>query len=84
MTGWKNELCLSRHELINLPTCGLFHNFSYRNWGQKSEVDLNPLRNIILDPGKILLENLALRLQDLIPRPPRVSLCSFITSLGVK
>ena len=43
MTRWKKALYLSRHELINLPTRGLFHNFSDRNGGQKSKVDLNPL-----------------------------------------
>lgn len=31
MTGWKNEPYLSRHELINLSTCGLLYNFPYRN-----------------------------------------------------
>lgn len=81
MTGWKNEPCLSRHECINLSTCGLFHNFSYRNEGQKSEVDPNPLWNIILSPGKSLLESLALRRQDLIP-PKSVITLFYNISLG--
>ena len=82
MTRWKNTLYLSRHEL-NLSTCGLFHNFSYRNWGQKSKVDLNPLRHIILDPGKILLESLALRLQDLIPPPTPKSIIMLFHNISL-